>query len=134
MNIEKRMDEGEKERISAESINTQSMQDGRNDWYGELGSETEWSAAAGRWSWLNPCPEYCTNCGREVDTIAERSPVASINKINGWGSPRPLTSTLCFSAFQENGMETTLVKQKENPPLDIPSLRLSVASWMSGSI
>ena len=36
----------------------------------------------GRWSWLNPCPEYCTNCGREADTIAERSPVASINKIN----------------------------------------------------
>lgn len=39
-------------------------------------------AGGGRWSWLNPCPEYCTNCGREADTIAEQSPVASINKIN----------------------------------------------------
>lgn len=50
--------------------------------YGESESETEWCAGEGRWSWLNPCPEYCTNCGREADTIAERSPVASINKIN----------------------------------------------------
>lgn len=50
--------------------------------YGELASETQRSAGGGRWIWLNPRPEYCTNCGREADTIAERSPVASINKIN----------------------------------------------------
>ncbi len=58
------------------------MQDWRNDSDGELKSETEWSAGGGRWSWLNPCPEHCSNCGREADTIAEQSPVASINKIN----------------------------------------------------
>lgn len=61
------------------------VRDWRNDSDGELESETEWSAGGGgggRWSWLNPCPEYCTNCGREADTIAERSPVAPINKIN----------------------------------------------------
>lgn len=54
----------------------------RNELERDLESETEWSAGGGRWSWLNPCPEYCTNCGIEADTIAERSPVASINKIN----------------------------------------------------
>lgn len=61
------------------------VRDWRNYSDGELESETEWSAVGGgggRWSWLNPCPEYCTNCGREADTIAERSPVAPINKIN----------------------------------------------------
>lgn len=56
--------------------------DWRNEPYGESGSETEGRAGGGRWSWLNPCPEYCTNCSGEAETIAERSPVASINKIN----------------------------------------------------
>lgn len=58
------------------------MANRRNKSDGEFESETERSAGGGRWSWLNPCPEYCTNCGREADTIAEQSPVASINKIN----------------------------------------------------
>lgn len=61
-------------------INLQHARMAMQDW--ELESEMKWSAGGGRWSWLNSCPEYCTNCGREADTIAERSHVASINKIN----------------------------------------------------
>lgn len=107
-----------------------------NDLDGELESETKWSAGGGRWSQLNPCPEYCTNCGREADTIAERSPVASINKINWWGSP-PTNIPFVFIAFQEDGMETYSGKTKRSPLLNIPSApseTFSIASWMSGSI
>lgn len=56
--------------------------DWRNKPDGELGSETEGTVREGRWSWLNPCPEYCINCSGEAETKAEQSPVASINKIN----------------------------------------------------
>ena len=77
---------GSEKKLAQKCINIQHAcmftLDWRNESDGELESETERSAGGGRWSWLNPCPEFCTNCGREAETIAERSPAASINKIN----------------------------------------------------
>lgn len=115
------------------------MQARRNDLDGELESEMEWSTRVGRWSWLKPCPEYCTNCGREADTIAERSPVASINKINWWDSPTHKHSPFVFIAVSQKGMETYSgeIKKGENSLLNIPLLlnkASSEASRLSGGV